>query len=217
MSSNRIRILFVSLLAVFVSSALMVSVASAEGGPEWWVAGSLLKGSEALAEETKVTTPFEIQAHGEKVGTFTIKCEELDVKNGVIESPNVRKEEALLFEKCSVVGEPSCKVSIKTRPLVAKLEGSTGAIKLKFVPESGTEIAKWTITGCTSHTERNGKYEADGTMDCNYSGVETESKEHPLEFTATSGSSVKVNGEPSEFTGTDKVHLSSGKLWSASG
>ena len=139
------------------------------------------------------------------------------MKNGVIESPNVRKEEALLFEKCSVVGEPSCKVSIKTRPLVAKLEGSTGAIKLRFVPESGTEIAKWTITGCTAHTERNGKYEADGTMDCNYSGVETESKEHPLEFTATSGSSVKVNGEPSEFTGTDKVHLASNKLWSASG
>ncbi len=54
-------------------------------------------------------------------------------------------------------------------------------------------------------------------MDCNYKGVETESEEHPLEFTATSGSKVEVNGKPSEFTGTDKVHLSSGKLWSASG
>jgi hypothetical protein len=213
MSSHRIRILFVS-LAVFVSSALMVSVASAEGGPEWWVAGSLLKGSEAIAEETKVTTPFELEARAEKTRKFFIQCKELDVKKGVIESPNVRKEEALLFEKCIVVGEPTCKVAIKTKPLVAKLEGSTGAIKLKFVPESGTEIAKWEITGCASDK---GKYEADGTMDCNYSGVETESEEHPLEFTATSGSSVKVNGEPSEFTGTDKVHLASNKLWSASG
>src|SRR5271156_5553745 len=44
MSLNRIRILFVSLLAVFVLSALMVSVASAAESPEWWVAGSLLKG-----------------------------------------------------------------------------------------------------------------------------------------------------------------------------
>jgi hypothetical protein len=217
MSSNRQRILFVSLLAVFVLSALMASVASAAETPEWWVAGSLLKGSEALAEETKVTTPFEIEAHGEKVGKFIIKCEELRVKEGKIEGPNVRREEAVVFGKCGVVGEASCSVAIKTKPLVAKLEGSPGAIKLKFVPESGTEIAKWTITGCTSHTERNGSYEADGTMNCNYNGVETESEEHPLEFTATSGSKVEVNGKPSEFTGTDKVHLADRKLWSALG
>ena len=160
---------------------------------------------------------IEIEMHGEKIGHFTIKCEELRVKEGKIEGPNVRREESVVFGKCGVVGEASCKVAIKTKPLVAKLEGSTGAIKLKFVPASGTEIAKWTITGCTSHTERNGNYEANGTMTCNYSGVETESEEHALEFTATSGSKVKVNGEPSEFTGTDKVHLASNKLWSASG
>jgi hypothetical protein len=205
------------LAAIGVTGAIVSPTVWAAETPEWWVNGSLLKGSEELAEETSVTTPFEIEAHGEKIGKFIIRCEELKIKNGVIEGSNIRREESVVFGKCGVVGESSCKVAIKTKPLVAKLEGSPGAIKLKFVPKSGAEIANWTITGCTAHTERNGNYEADGTMICNYKGVETESEEHPLEFTASSGSKVEVNGISSEFTGTDKVHLADRKLWSARG
>jgi hypothetical protein len=97
--------------------------------------------------------------------------------------------------------------------LKATLEGPKGAIKLKFAPQSGSEIAKFVIsgTGC----EQDGSYEADGTMICNYSGVETESEEHPLEFTGASGSKVEIDGETATFSGTDKVHLESKKLWSA--
>jgi hypothetical protein len=216
MSSNRIRILFVSLLAVFVSSALMVSVASAAETPEWWVAGSLLKGSEALAETTKVTEPFRLPLTIEHRVAATIKCGNVRLKNAQIENTNERSEEAVVYEKCEVEGMPTCEVKepVVTAPLKARLEGSTGAIKLRFKPKSGTEIATYHLSACGSLT---GSFRASGEMICNYKGVETEKEEHPLEFTATSGSKVEVNGEPSEFSGTDVVHLASGKLWSASG
>ena len=61
-----------------------------------------------------------------------------------------------------------------------------------------------------------GFYHADGQMTCNYQEVEEELGEHPLEFTAASGSEVKVSGEVVPFSGTDAVHLASGRLWSAS-
>jgi hypothetical protein len=60
-----------------------------------------------------------------------------------------------------------------------------------------------------------GFYAASGEMICDYSGVETESAEHPLEFTETTGSKVEINGEDASFRLTDRVHLASGKLWSA--
>lgn len=60
-----------------------------------------------------------------------------------------------------------------------------------------------------------GFYTATGEIICDYSGVKTESAEHPLEFTATTGSKVKINGQQAVFKLTDRVHLTSGKLWSA--
>ncbi len=113
---------------------------------------------------------------------------------------------------------PTCTVgTTETKPLKATLEGPAGATKLKFEPQSGNEIATYVVTGCAVF----GSYQANGDMICDYSGVAVESSEHPLEFTAASKSKVKFqfNGKPMEtaapFTGTDKVHLASGKLWSA--
>ena len=61
-----------------------------------------------------------------------------------------------------------------------------------------------------------------GPVGNDYSNVETEKTEHPLEFTAPSKSNVKVeeSGEPggpqhAGFAGTDEVHLASSGKWSA--
>jgi hypothetical protein len=204
------------LLGVFALSAIAAPIASAAEGPEWWVEKSLLKGSEGIAEETKVPKAFRIEAHGEKITSFFIECSELKVKKGAITAPSTRTEEGVVFEKCIAVGKTACTVATTmTKPLTAELEGPPGAIKLKFKPKSGTEIGTFHVTGPALTCGAEGFYQADGTMICNYSGVETESKEHPLEFSPSSGSKVEVGGKPSEFTGTDEVHLVSKKLWSA--
>jgi len=192
--------------------------------PKWWVEGKELVGAEPIAEETNVTVPFKLEfsLEGGKGPKFTIECSKEKVKNGTIEGPGARNEEAEIYEGCKVVGkEASCSVAtvgspvgtVKSEPLKAVLEGTAGAEKLKFEPKAGSRIAAYEITGagCTAK----GFYEADGSMICGYPSVETEGSEHPLVFTKTSGSIIKVAGHEAKLTVTDNVHLTSGRLWSA--
>jgi hypothetical protein len=192
--------------------------------PKWWVEGKLLVGSEALTETTTVpaTEPFELNMMGKGIAMepFTIRCSSVRLENAKIEGPSTRREEHVVYENCIAVGKTECTVATTpTQPLQAQLEGSSGNEKLRFVPQSGKEIANYVVTGASCKVK--GEYEADGEMICNYKFVETESLEHPLEFTASSGSNVKVrvNHAAKEtavpFTGTDEVHLASGKMWSA--
>jgi hypothetical protein len=194
------------LLGVFALSAIAAPAASAS--PKWWVAEKLFEGKAALAEETSVTKPLKVEASG-----LTLECKKVKVKSGLIESPSSRSEKAEVFEECQAGGS-ACKTgTTETKPLKATLEGSTGAIKLKFEPQTGKEIAKFEITGASCTIK--GTYTLTGTMICNYNGVETESIEHPLEFTPTSGSEVEVNSKSAKFSGTDEVLLASGEKWSA--
>jgi len=203
-------------VAASVVSAEKLEI-KAEKAPKWWVEGALLSGSEAIAEATNVTQDFKQEMHG-KPGDFVVQCDEVKVKSGTITSPGSRSEKALAYEDCEVVGKSECAVATtETEPLEATLEGSAGAITLKFKPKSGTLIAKWKVNQVAGKPlcVVKGLYKANGTMICGYKGVETETLDHPLEFTATSGSKVTVGGKPAEFTGTDEVHLASGKKWSA--
>ncbi len=114
-----------------------------------------------------------------------------------------------------MVGQSACSIpTTESFPLKATLERVGEAIKLKFESQAaGNELAVFKINGAGCSVQ--GTYKINGTMVCNYPGVETESLEHPLEFTATSGSKVKVSGLSATFTGTVKAWLASGQLWSA--
>jgi len=190
--------------------------------PKWWVEGKLLAGPEPIAETTTVPVPFKLELHGKKIGNFTIECTEVKVEGGVITPPGSRSEEAIVYGSCIVVGKPECAIgTTKTKPLTANLEGPTGSEKLKFEPQVGSEIAMWKVTqvaGKPPCTVK-GLYRTNGEMICNYKAVESEEPEHPLEFTAGSGSKVTATGSGAEgsagFIVTDRVHLASGKLWSA--
>lgn len=197
-------------------SAIAAPIAAASERPEWWVQESLFKGTEAIAETTEVAEPFKLTLTLEgKSVVGVIVCGGVKVKHGQIEHRTERSEEAVVFEKCEIEGEPGCTVATTTtNPLKAKLEGPPGEIKLRFKPQSGTEIATYVVSGSPCKVPA-GSYRATGEMICNYSEVEAELIDHPLEFTSTSGSAVEVNGQPSEFTGTDVVHLASEKRWSA--
>jgi hypothetical protein len=197
--------------------------------PKWWVEKSLLVGTEAIAEATKVVAPFRLtltQEKGHEVGV--VECTEVKVKGGVIEAPSSRSEKAVEFLGCKVLEphsateNPNCKVvgrKIVTNELKANLIGPAGAEKLKFEEKAGKkELGKFEIEGASCSFK--GSFKANGAMVCNYDEVETESEEHPLEFTKQSGSNVTLEGpaetNPQEgLTLTDKVHLVSGKRWSA--
>lgn len=197
--------------------------------PKWWVGKSLLVGTEAIAEATKVVAPFRLtltKEKGNEVGT--LECTEVKVEDGAIEAPSSRSEKAVIFSACKVLEPHSaienvkCKVAggtIETNPLKANLIGPAGAEKLKFEEKSGKkELGKFNIEG--AHCSFAGPFKADGAMVCNYNEVEEENEEHPLEFTTQSGSNVILKGpaetDPQEgLTLTYKVHLESGKRWSA--
>ena len=172
--------------------------------PKWWVGGTLLVGSEPIAEETTMTNPFKLEfalALGkEKGGSVGIACTKEKIKNGMIEAPGSRTEEAEVYEGCEVVGQPQCSVgsigtpgTITTNALKATLEAGTPE-KLKFVPESGSTIATFEINETApSCAENNFVFKADGEMICNYEKVENEELEHPLEF-IDGESKVEVEG-----------------------
>ena len=171
--------------------------------PEWWVGGSPIGSSEPIAEETTMTKPFKLEfalTAGEKAGSIAIACTKEKIKNGVIESPGTRTEEAEVYEGCEVVGQPQCSVgslgtpgTITTNPLRATLEAGTPE-KLKFVPEAGKPIAAFEIKEIGPSCAENGfVYRANGEMICDYKEVEEEELEHPLEFQAGE-SKVDVEG-----------------------
>lgn len=197
----------------------------AEEVPKWWVAGKMLSGSEALAENTTVIEPFKQELFG-KGGTnpFEVQCGEVKVKKGIITGPRSREEEALVYSNCKVlkasVALPECEVkTTESVALLATLKGTVGATQLSFRAKSGAgELTGWHVlqtpgAGVPTCAQK-GLYHADGVMICGYTGVENELSEHPLEFTPGL-SKVTVGGVAAAFTGKDAVHLASGKLWSA--
>jgi hypothetical protein len=198
--------------------------------PKWWSEGKLLTGSQPLAESTTVTAPFKLTLTQEKISEIgSIQCSEVKVKGGAIEAPSTRTESAVEYAGCKVyepkpnsaVENTKCTVAgshFVTNPLKGTLEGPHGAEKLKFVPQSGSELGLFEIEGASCSFK--GLFHADGDMVCNYEEVETEKVEHPLEFTPSSGTEVTLSGpaqtEPKRgVTVSYKVHLSSGKPWSA--
>jgi hypothetical protein len=199
--------------------------------PKWWVAGSLLVGSEALAEETTVTQPFKLILTQEKglVEIGTVECTEVKLKGAQIEAPSSRSEKAVEYGGCKVLKpasteeNPNCEVlgrEITTNELSATLEGAVGAEKLRFGPKVGKELGGFEIIGASCSFK--GKFRANGVMICGYEEVEIEKLEHPLAFTGTSGSNVTLEGPggvgtrpQTGLTVTYADHLASGKLYSA--
>ncbi len=172
--------------------------------PKWWVAGSLLTGSEPIAEETKITTPLKLEfaLKAKEFGAVTITCATEKVKGGEIEASSSRSEESEVFEGCEVVGQSHCAVSnrfgtagtIATTGLKATLEAGSPE-KLKFTPDSGKTIAAFEIKEVSATcAEANFVFRANGEMICDYSEVEKENLEHPLEFKAGE-SKVDIEGE----------------------
>jgi hypothetical protein len=202
------RVAVLSAVAMLVLCATLTSTASATT-PAWIVAGSPLASgaTEAIAETTTVTEVFSI-----KSPEWGITCTTMKLPESLIEGERTRKDKSIRMENCKLIGVPTCKIAtIPLEPLTSTLEGTSGAFKLKFSPTSGTTVASLNLSsaGCGSR----GIVPVSGTMSCNYPGVETEGKNHVLEFSLTSGTELKEAGEPVTLTGRDEFWLASGKSW----
>jgi hypothetical protein len=202
------RVAVLTVVAMLILAAGLTSSAAAET-PAWIVEGSPLGTgkTEAIAETTTVTETFSIKT---PKGSFA--CTTMKLPESVIVGERTRKDNPVRMEGCKVVGVPTCKLPTLTlAPLVSTLEGTSGAFKLKFQPTSGTTVTTIDLSspGCGSI----GIVTVTGTMSCNYPGVETEQKNHVLEFSLTSGTELKEEGETVTLTGKDEFWLKSNKLW----
>ncbi|HEY3829325.1 MAG TPA: hypothetical protein VGL57_09025 [Solirubrobacteraceae bacterium] len=195
-------------MAMFVLGAVAASAASA-ASPAWWVAGTLLKGTEAISETTTVTKAFSITAN-----SYGVECGSVALEGASIEAEKTAKFKAIAFGGCKVLESSSCTVptTIKTEPLTATLEGTTGHFKLNFAPTTMGKplvVIKFSGAKCALETAT-----LTGTMACNYPGVETEAIIHELEFTATSGSHLKEGSLEVKLAGIDDFWLTPEKKWS---
>jgi hypothetical protein len=203
----RARLITLLTLAALALGAVGASSASA-ASPAWTVEGATLGvgAKEAIAETTTVKETFVI-----KGASWGIECPSVKFSEAFIEGEKTRKEKSIILEGCKAI-KSTCKVAtIETKPLTSHLIGTAGHYKLEFEPTTpGGPVATITLsgTGCL------GSFSIGGTMACNYPEVESEKKDHVLEFTLTSGTNLKHGTEEVTLAGKDEFWLTSNKLWS---
>jgi hypothetical protein len=144
---------------------------------------------------------------------LTVKCQGLTNSSGVaenIEELGVKKvkgkEMVMSYSKCSVIApaEKGCKVAepittTKLKTTAAQVEKTQ---KVTFEPESGTKIATLSISSC-SISGLNGEKELTGSI----VGVvpATATEQSLIQFTSTSGSSLKLAGQTATYTGSTEA------------
>lgn len=144
---------------------------------------------------------------------LTVACSKLTNSSGVAENveelgvEKVKgKEMVMVYSQCKVTApaEKGCKVAepITTAKLKTTAAEEAGTTKEWLEPESGTRIATLSISGC-SISALNGEKELTGTMVGVVPSAETE--QCLLEFTTTSGSSLKLAGSSATYTGSTEA------------
>jgi hypothetical protein len=200
-------------LAMLVVSAVLASSAAATT-PQWIVEGSPLAAGakEPLAESTKVTETFAIKSTVSGV-SLKVACTGMTLHGARIVGEQTRIDEHFKMEGCTFTGPPNCSVpsAIELESLTSMLEGSSGSFKLKFVPTVAGPVMTINISGAGCAIA--GAFVVKGTMSCNYPGVETEAKNHLLEFSLTSGTELLHGTDKVTLTGKDEFWLTSNKNW----
>jgi hypothetical protein len=210
--SRRVAIPLV--LAAFVVSALLASSASATT-PQWIVEGKALAvgATEEIASTTTVSETFSFQLTVAGV-LFKTECKTMTLPKSFIKGESTREDKSFEMGNCSLAAGPkTCSVpaTMALEPLTSTLEGTAGSFKLKFAPKEGTKVMTLVFSGAECPIA--GNHEVTGTMSCNYPGVETEQKNHVLEFSLTSGTELKTGGAKVLLTGKDEFWLVTNKKW----
>jgi len=202
MSSNRLRVLLVSMLAVFAVSAVASASASA-ANHEYFVEGVALGATETVSGTSAVSKL-------EAPGLITIECA-TDSFTGTIE-PKGLSTATVKFKTCTVVGAATCKVAepieftANNKLTVLLNEANVFGPGDLFEPPTGKEFVTITITGCALE----GKYVAEGKQQCILPAGETELVKHEIEC-KPKGSEIHLKAKEAKFTSTETVELSGAK------
>jgi hypothetical protein len=239
MSSNRLRVSLLSLLAVFAVSALASASAYAVKSDEyvWKVNGATL--GAGLTEKAKTAGgPFILEG---KIATVAVEIEckkQGEVEEGNIKGGNPGTDEATVtFTECKILNQALCKVAVANTKVKTELveiikvlkedavppteEAVDGHVGELFRPE-GTKFTTITITGCAL----NGTFEVTGTVAAKLPGENTEKLKQVIEFrdsepitevenTADGKTKVglKFGGEPAELVGNSEGGLATGLVF----
>lgn len=165
-----------------------VASASASAAGQWYVGGLKFTGTESIKAEFGSTT-YLWELFNIKI---SILCDDASATGSISES-NKDELEPVKLSEC-IVKEPSgCTVtSVETTSLKSELVVEGEHVYDKDEPVSGTTLATIKISGCSVE----GTYVISGTTRCLMAS--TESTADTCEYTASSGSKLKVaKGESS--------------------
>lgn len=194
------------LMVALVVSAGASASASAAG---WWVGGSELAGSAALASQTKPVSNYQMTWSG-----ITITCTGQQLETAEIVAPNKLTAKALKYTGCAAAGVCHLEGStIKTEPLTGTVEKVAGSSKEDVVtikPTSGTKLFAFTLTGLSCSAE--GEYRATGQIKTKASKGQEELAEQ--EMVTNSSGEVKLGTATLTITGDTLFKLQSGEAWS---
>jgi len=198
------RSVLVALMAVLALGAVAAASASAH---EFIVEGkTVAAGEQVAAEGTGGVVKIEKQVSGK---TVTVECKNSRSKNHLEKEGKTNGE--VTFEKCAVVGLSGCRVPNWKLRFSDQLVLFEAALADEFKPEPGqTELGVMEIEVCALK----GTYAVTGTFTCALPGVGVERVEHEM-ICEPKGSSLKIGGDSASIAGSEKIHLESGKQWSA--
>jgi hypothetical protein len=202
---SKIRLVFLSALAVVAVSA--VAVASASAAMPAYSINSL------LTVESKKLTAASAVLEGTLAGVkVKIECE-TEKGSGEIENSSVTgtglSNATVHYTQCTVAAPAGqgCLVNnglvLVTAHDALELGGPT-SFKDKFSPGPGLPFTTISIDGCTT-TALNGNFNVTGTATALANNANS-----TLEFTTTSGSALKFGGNPATYVDTVLVLMAGG-------
>jgi hypothetical protein len=204
-------------IVVVVVMALSATAAASASAAEWYVGGSALTGSAALASATKTVSEVRINTRFGGV----ISCGGVELKGADIAAKTGGQIEHLLLTKCW--GNNECDLeseTIETKPL--SVEAALGAKspedKLVLKPVSGTLIAEYKVTnpgepGCGGASKKN-QISGKATLILPKGREELAEQELLANITEFNSELKWDGGSAISMEGAVNLKLASGKAWS---
>ncbi|HEY3827612.1 MAG TPA: hypothetical protein VGL57_00305 [Solirubrobacteraceae bacterium] len=187
------------LLAAVVLSAAATQAASAA----WYVNGTVLTGTAALATTASVAEHVKLKAGG-----VTVECtvSTLTTAGGEIKSPNKLAASKITFNECKGSGSCTVPSSIATVPVTAELTEQSLQDTATFTPQSGTLFATIKYEGATCALA--GTQPLTGKMTAKLpSGEEEETLQEVKANILEKSGELKLGSSAAEFKGAALLKL----------
>jgi hypothetical protein len=200
-----------------VLAAFCGAIASTAAADRWFVNGTALASSAALAKEAPLTSEWELEIHpAEASNKIKLKCKGpmLIVAGGISALDNNWVKE-LIFHGCQMVEPEDCSTAdlIETGELVSLAELSTRGDLLSFKAKTGNTLFFPTFEGVRCSIA--GEHPTNGQFVTRLAPGATEQTTQALEFLGSiENNSIEIFGAKVYLRGVAKLELTSKAKWS---